>query len=117
MIAQGIAGGRRHLSVLTFLAVALLALAMTATAGAAVTRTRGAQTCAAGSKPVTKVVRKHGRTTVIRGCKRKAPAAAPPPSPAPASPAPTASASSSPPATDTGAPVVPPIGTITPEKP
>jgi hypothetical protein len=105
MIAQGINGGRRHSSMFILVAVALLALAVTASAGAAVTRARGVKSCAAGSRPVTKVVRKHGRTTVIRACKRKAPAAAPTVSPAPESPAPapTASASSSTPSVGGGA--------------
>ena len=99
MTAQGIYGHRRHLSLLTFIAVALLALvATTGTAGAAKSpvQAKGTRSCGAGYKTVAKVTRKHGRTTVVRACKRTAPAPAPSPSPTSGSPAPAASASTAP---------------------
>jgi hypothetical protein len=112
MTAQGIYGRRRHLSVFTFVAVALLALAMTGTAGAAKTvQAKGTRSCGAGYKTATKVTRKHGHTTVVRTCKRKAAAPAPAVNPTSGSPTPAASASTAP--SPAGTPPASPVDSST----
>ncbi len=116
MTAQGIRGRRRHMTVSTFAAAVLLALTAVGTAGAAkdVVKPNAARVCGSGSRTVTQVVRRHGRTTVVRTCKRKAQALTPPSSPAPESSAsapaaPTVSSPAAPTSTTAGAdPVVTP---------
>lgn len=105
MTAQGIFGQGRFASVCTFLIVALLALTAATGAEGAVTRTAGAKgprRCGAGSTAVTKVVRKHGRTTVVRSCKPRAPESGPSSSPVLVPASPTTPASTPSPATTPG---------------
>jgi hypothetical protein len=106
MNAQGIRGRRRQTSVATLVLVALLALICAAAACAKTVPPKGSRSCGAGARTVVRVVRRHGRTTVVRTCRRKAPTGAPVASPAPESPAPAPPAATS--------PSTPPTGTATP---